>query len=230
MAIAFRSSGTFSAGAVDPSPQNLTVSLPTGHASGDLLLMHISQGVTTAMSAPAGWTLASGSASWTGTGTRWTGLMWKWDGGSESNPAVSYTAGATGGCWGVISAFSGVGVKANPFNITPASGAASGTTKTGAAMTSTVANCMPVWFFQNGDNGVFNAATSPAVAMYNGASYDSVVGIDTSMAAIYKPPIATGTSGTGVIACASGEVGFYIGVMLDPTVVTTGPTRLFQPF
>lgn len=225
MAIAFRSSGAFSANV----STSVSVALPTGHAQDDLLLMHISRGDSTAFTAPSGWTLAAGSGSWTGTGTRWTGLMWKWDSGSESAPSITAPAN---GAWAVISAFSGVGVKASPFNITPVGGAANGVTKTGAAMTSTtITGCMPVWFFQNGDNGVFNAATSPAVAMYNGASYDSVVGIDTSMAAIYKAPQAIGSSGTGSIACASGENGYYLGVMLDPTVVATGPPKqLFRPF
>lgn len=229
MAITFRSSGAFSTGVpVSPATTvNYTVSLPTGHALDDLLLMHVSRGDSTAVSAPTGWTLAAGSASWTGTGTRWTGLMWKWREASESAPTV---VAPTNGGWAVISAFSGVGVKANPFNITPAGGASNGVTKTGAAMTSTVANCMPVWFFQNGDNGVFNAATSPAVAMYNGATYDTTVGIDTSMAAIYKAPQAIGSSGTGSIACASGENGYHIRVLLDPTIVATAPARLFQPF
>lgn len=156
--------------------------------------------------------------------------MWKWDSGSESAP--SFTGGTTtNGMWGVLSAFSGVGVKADPFNITPAGGASNGTAKTGAAMTSTaVADCMPVWFFQNGDNGVFNAPTSPAVAMYNGASYDTVVGIDTSFAGIYKPTIAASTSsGTGVIACASGENGYHIRVLLDPTVTASARGQFF-PF
>lgn len=225
MAIAFRSCSALTTS----TSGTITPTLPTGHAAGDLLLMHISHGTSTALSAPSGWTLAPGAASWTGTGTRWTGLMWKWDSGSESNP--SFTGGTTtNGMWGVLSAFSGVGVKADPFNITPAGGASNGTAKTGAAMTSTVAGCMPVWFFQNGDNGVFNAATSPAVAMYNTSLYDTTVGIDTSMAGIYKPPIAVGSSGTGVIACASGENGYHIRVLLDPTVVVTAPTRLFLPF
>lgn len=234
MAIAYRSSGTLAAGAVAPvnprTDSDLVISLPSGHAAGDLLLMDVSQGVTTTLPVPSGWTLAIGH-SWTGTGTRYSALMWKWDGGSESNPTVVYTAGLTGGCWGVIHAFSGVGVKANPFNITPAVATGSGTSKVGAAMTSvTIANCMPVWFFQNGDNGIFGAATSPAVAMVTGASYDTNVGIDTSFGAVYKPVQAIGSSGTGTIACASGEIHSCIGVMLDPTVVATGPTRLFQPF
>lgn len=220
MAIAFRSTSALATS----TSGTLTPALPSGHASGDLLLMHVAHGSATAMSAPSGWTLATSIAIG---GTHTIHLMWKWDGGSESAP--NFTGTTTNGMWGALSAFSGVGVKANPFNTTPAAATGSGTSMAGATMTSTVDGCMAAWFFTQNDNGVQGAATG-ATVMYNGSGYDSVVGLDSSQGACYLLKTTAGATGGITMASASGTANGCIGVLLDPTVVATAPTRLFLPF
>lgn len=230
MAIALRAVSALVTSATTPTPVGtggqLTPALPTGHVAGDLLLMHVAHASASAMSAPSGWALA---ANVTIGGTHTMHLMWKWDGGSESIPTFT---GSTTGMWGALSAWSGVGVKADPFNIAPATATGSGISMTGASMTSTVANCVAIWFFTQSDNGVQGAASGQTgiTVAYNGAGYDSTTGIDSSQGACYLTKTTAGATGAIAMASASGTGNGCIRVMLDPTVVASGPTRLFTQF
>lgn len=211
VAIAFGSNSalvTSTAGSVTPS-------LPSGTAAGDLLLMHVAHGGTATMSAPSGWALATSVQIST---THRVHVFWRFAESGESAPTFTSSV-TTNGMWGVLSRWTGVPVSADPFNSggTPSGATATSSSMAGASMTPTVAGCMAVWFWTQGDNNTTSSVNNSATVAYNGSSYSSIVGIDSCKGAAYKL-MATATSTGATTMTSSGSTAYgAISLLLDPT-------------
>lgn len=234
MAIGFGSVSVMAASVTGQAgtPGQITPTLPTSTAAGDLLIMNLSNGTTTALAAPAGWTLATSVVC----GTARQHLMWKFAAGGESDP--TFTGGsAANGMWGVLSRWTGVPQRADPFDIDPigAASAWTGGANAGATMTTTINGAYAVWMWALNDNGTSSTAVGTGASVaYSGGSgsgYDSNFGVDCNMACAYKPMAAAGATGAVNMTQASGATCTCIRFALDPTPLpATGPTRLFRPF
>ncbi|MFA7264903.1 MAG: hypothetical protein WC054_01085 [Candidatus Nanopelagicales bacterium] len=143
-------------------------------------------------------------------------MFWKFAASGQTSPAVTTN---TAGGWGILSAFSGVPVRANPFEVAPSATNGSGVTMTGAAMTITDPGSMAVWLWSQFDNGVNSTVTNSATIMYGGSNYDSIVGNDASHGAACKVIGSAGSTGTTNMTSASGAVWANMRFALDPTPV-----------
>ena len=203
-----------------------TPSLPTGTTQNDFLVAHVAHGATTAISTPAGW---NAGIDLTFSGYRMY-FFWKFAGASESSP----TFGVSDlGNFGVISRYTGVPVRADPFNVNPAAATATFSTPNmqGAAIVPTLTATMCVWLWTTNDNSTTGAAGGGATAAYSGAAYDwASTGADASMFSAYKSQATATTTNTITIAASSGSATGCIRFALDPTPVAATNTRLFQPF
>ena len=74
---------------------SVTVTLPTGHAAGDLLIIGVSRDGTGSFSSLSGWTAVTPQSN----GGSILALWYKTRGTSESNPSVSWTTGVESGTW-----------------------------------------------------------------------------------------------------------------------------------
>jgi hypothetical protein len=211
VAIAFGSNSAL----VTSTSGSLTPTLPSGTATNDFLCMHVAHGSATAMTAPSGWTLATSVAIG---GTHTVHLMWKFAGAGETNP--TFTGTTTNGMWGVLSRFTGVPVRANPFHVAATAATGSGTAMAGASMTPSVTGAMAVWLWTQNDNGVTSTVDNSATVAYSGSSYDSVVGLDSNQSAAYKLMATAVATGVTTMTSASGTANGCIRFMLDPTPST----------
>jgi hypothetical protein len=223
MAIAFGSAGERIATVTTTN----TPTLPTGTTPGDFLCAHIAHGATTTIATPATWNSGVGFTF----GTYRMHMFWKFAGVGETDP--SFTVSALGN-YGVVSRYTGVPSRANPFNVAPAGttsvfSAGPPAVQQGAAVVPSIANTMVVWLWTTSDNSVTGAGGAGATAAYSGGGqgvggYDSVVGSDGSMFSAYKVQATAASTGIVTIAAASGAATGLICFALDPTPLPSGHT------
>lgn len=220
MAIAFGSAGV----RAETVTTSNTPALPSGTAQNDFLVAHIAHGATGTIATPAGWNAGTDFT----IGTYRMYFFWKFAGASESAP--TFTVNAAGN-WGVVSRYTGVPVRANPFHFAPTGSTSTFATNVhqGVAIVPSIANTMCVWLWTTSDNSTSGAGTG-CTAAYSGTGYDSTVGTDGSMFSAYKLQTTAATTGTVTIAASSGAATGLIRFALDPTPLPSTTTRLFQPF
>lgn len=224
MAIAYKSAGA--GGGTETSGAQLALACPAVVAANDILIGHVThEGLTTAPTDPAGWTLLYGPAN-LGTGTA-VGRSWaygKLADGTEDGATINFgTAGGTAGRYGRIYSFDGYVsgtlaqlVRAASFSDIPTEG-----TIPLPTVTTTVTGAMAVALLVQDDNNAFAAAGAVTggtwaepVAEFVSTSLGvqgCVVGIQTSI-----PTTDPGTI-TGGTANATADEGSSIGFEIRPS-------------
>lgn len=97
MAIAFRSVSTRAKGDVFVTGSPVSVSLPSGHTSGDLLVLVCTQDSQTHETGPSGWHFlgrSTSGSSTTSTSYNDLSVYWKIDSGSEPTPSLGFSTAA----------------------------------------------------------------------------------------------------------------------------------------
>ena len=209
---AYRASGVATLG---NTTTTVTVSKPTGTASGDVLLAIVTnRGANAAPSTvPSSWTLLDSAGSSTGD-IMWAGLYYLVAGGSE--PADYTWSGFTDSCSGGMIAVSGADTSA-PFDVHAVRYNAAGATGT-AGITTTLADTLVVSGYGSYDNNSVTqnswaCATDPASLTHrlestSSGGNDSAVGAATAAKATAG---ATGASSYTFSASRS-SVGFLLAV------------------
>lgn len=162
MAIAYKSAGA--GGGTETSGAQLALACPAVVAANDILIAHVThEGLTTAPTDPAGWTLLYGPAN-LGTGTA-IGRSWaygKLADGTEDGATVNFgTEGGTGGRYGRIYSFDGY-VSGTLAQIIPAASFTDIPTEGSIPLPSvdtSVVGAMAVALLVQDDNNAFAAAS-----------------------------------------------------------------------
>lgn len=94
--MAFPTIRSSTSGALTTAGLSLTVTLPSGHSAGDLLIIGVSLDGSRAMSAPSGWTLLANP---TNTSSNRHAVWYKTRGATESNPTISWSVTSELGTW-----------------------------------------------------------------------------------------------------------------------------------
>lgn len=226
MAIAYKSAGA--GGGTETSGAQLALACPAVVAANDILIGHVThEGLTTAPTDPAGWTLLYGPAN-LGTGTA-IGRSWaygKLADGTEDGATINFgTAGGTAGRYGRIYSFDGW-VAGTIGDVVPAASFTDTATEGSIPLptvTTTLNGAMAVALLVQDDNNAFAAAGAVTggtwaepVAEFVSTSLGvqgCIVGIQTS--------IPTGNPGTitGGTANATADEGSTIGFEIRPNGV-----------
>jgi hypothetical protein len=162
VAVAWRSTGT-EATRASPDTSTLTVTQPTGHALGDVLLLVASSfnaagSSPVSINTPAGWTLISNSGAWAINNKANTSAYYKIDGGSEGS--VAMTTGAASFLDAQISAFSSGNIS-QPLNANTgwSPSGANSVSFTYQAITTTAANCLLLSLITDVDGSSYSPAS-----------------------------------------------------------------------
>jgi hypothetical protein len=94
--MAFPTIRSSNSGALTTAGLSLTVTLPTGHAQGDLLIIGVSLDGSRTMTAPTDWTLLANP---TNSAQARHAVWWKIRGSSESNPSITWVTTTELGTW-----------------------------------------------------------------------------------------------------------------------------------
>lgn len=232
MAIAFRSKGAWVAGTT-----SISMTMPTTHAAGDLLLMFIHTCNNAITTAPAnGWALLSPSPVSTGTantalGVRLT-VYWKIAASaSEAAQTVAVTSGTATN--GITMAFSGVN-NTTPFDLTPVSSVAAASTANISCPTLTTATD-GAWIVNAIalDNDLASTTSLTAIANASLVSPTSRHHQTVSTSTGGGISVITGTKTTaGLISATTGTIAAaaraYLTIALRPIDMRSGTTSISQ--
>ncbi|MFA9392852.1 MAG: hypothetical protein ACERKD_23795, partial [Prolixibacteraceae bacterium] len=215
---------------------NLTINVPTGVVTGDVMLLNIVKYSATGSTLPTltDWTSIA-SSNLSGSNQRNGAIYYRIVDGTEG-ASYTFAIGTSSYAAGAITAFSGVDVTGSPFDATPGTISTPGGTANSVTVTNittNTANAAVVMFGMNSANPARNystwSTTSPGslteIYDYTGATYETV-----GSAWALKPTAgSTGTS--SLTAAGTGSIGgilIALKPVLPPTISGFSPSNACQ--
>jgi hypothetical protein len=204
------------ADAADYNNGSITISKPSGTASGDLLVATIvrfedSGNQASAFTAPSGWTEKDSTVNY----DYHTKVFYKYAGGSEPS-SYAFTYGATSdgyGANGAITRVTGGPSSGDPFDVAPTYAAGNSASSTITAPTITIVNggalAIFSWLFQEGFTDRTVTGPGGGVTLYG--TYPDVGGL-ADLESGYKTIPSAGATGSQVATLSSGTVDINVGM------------------
>jgi uncharacterized repeat protein (TIGR02543 family) len=205
-------------GALSTAALTLTVTLPTGHASGDLLIIGVSLDGSRAMTAPTGWTLLADP---TNTTANRHAVWYKTRGATESNPAITWLTTTEIGTWYSVAITTGT------WSGTPevATAYGSSTTPNPPALTPTWGYAKTLWLALNGWD--YNRTSTTVTTNYTLMTYQAGSSTASAGHRTFQRSVEAATEDPGTITISSTDTWYAHTVGIKPAIsggVTSTPT------
>jgi len=202
-------------GALTTAGLTLTVTLPTGHAAGDLLIIGVSLNGSRTMSAPAGWTLLANP---TNTTENRHAVWYKTRGASESNPAITWVTTTEIGTWYSIAITTGT------WSGTPAIATAYGssTTPNPPSLAPTWGYAKTLWLALNGWD--YNRTSTTVPTNYTLMTYQAGSSTVSAGHRTFQRSVEVATEDPGTITLSASDTWYAHTVAVKPAIAATTST------